>query len=104
MMPIPDRSDHTHGQFAEALDTDLHRLALLDRTHALRRTREDHVARFETEEPGEIGDRLSHRPDQVRDVALLLRFAVDGEPQAGLLEVAHARGRMNRAERRGTIE
>src|SRR5689334_3786139 len=51
-----------------------------------------------------MADRLGHGPDQLRYVALLLRFAIDGKPKPAALKMADRAGGVERTDRRRPIK
>ena len=68
------------SQAAEAFDADLHRVARLDRANTFRRAGVNQIARLQSEESRQVCDRFRDRPDEMRDIAFLLDFTVNGEP------------------------
>src|SRR5262245_50886786 len=79
----------------------MHPVAALDRADSGRGARHDHVAGSELEQAGQIGNHLRNLPDQLVEIPLLARFAIDLEPDGALVRMADfSRAHQLRARRR----
>ncbi len=97
-------SGHAHLQLAETVDPANELVALLHRADARRGSRQDEVARRELEVFRQVRDHLWHLPDHLVEVALLAQLAVDADLDPAVREVAGLGHRVERPDRRGTLE
>jgi hypothetical protein len=81
-------SDHRDPQLANPVDLAMQLVAALHSADARGRACHDQIARREPEEPGQVGDRFRHLPDQLVQVAFLDALAIDGEPDRARLRMA----------------
>jgi len=68
--------DDRVAEHAEALDLDLDDVARLHRARVRRRSGEDHVARYERDRSGDVGDEVVHVPGHLVGRAVLTHLAV----------------------------
>src|SRR5918992_1468792 len=75
-----------------------------DATDSLRGSGHDQVAGLQLDQRAQVGDRLRHLPDLLREVALLAEFSVDAQVYRSLAGMADGRRWPDRTHRSGAVE
>src|SRR5450830_451165 len=103
-LPGMATSDDLYQNGTNSFTEAIHDIPTLDSAYPGRRPGHNQIASFQFEYGRQMGNDLGHIPDQLVEVALLLDFAIDLQPDGALGQVAHLVDRDDVCHRRGMLE